>query len=174
MRKLYLLLTLLVSLNCFSQAGRKLSSFLSLQVNGALYDRTIQNNKVGVGAGLQTQLNTRSRVKPALELNADAFAGNKILYLTADGKPVDGKNGVISIYAGPLFEPTERLFIMTTLGTSFYNSKAHVGIRPSVGIYPSKSKKWMAKASFTNIFDRTDIGHKSFGYASFALAFKLF
>lgn len=174
MKKLYFGLTIFIVTNCFSQPNRKLSVFLSFQANKTLFDRTITNNNGGIGFGLQTNLNTKTRVKPTLELNADFFAGTKELYLTSDFKPIEAKSGVSGIYIGPLFEPVKRLFIAATFGTSIYNNKAHFGIRPSVGLYPSKRKNCTAKVSFTNIFQRDDINNKSFGYFSFTLALKLF
>ncbi len=174
MKKLYLALALLTATNCIGQTHRKLSTFLSFQVNKTLYDRTITNNSGGVGFGLQNCLNTKTWIKPTLEINANLFAGTKELYLTADHKPIGAKSGVLGIYMGPLFQPVDRLFIATTFGTSIYNSKFHFGIRPSVGIYPSKSKRWTAKASFTNIFQQDDISNESFGYVSFELALKIF
>ncbi len=174
MKKLYFILTIFIAANCFSQTNRKLSTFLSFQVNKTFYDRAITNNNGGIGFGLQTNLNTKTWVKPTLELNADLFAGTKELYLTANNKPIDAKSGVLGIYIGPLFEPMKRLFIATTFGTSIYNNKAHFGVRPSVVLYPSKRKNWAAKVSFTNIFQRDDINNKSFGYFSFAFALKLF
>lgn len=174
MKKLYFIFTILIATHCFSQTDRKLSAFFSFQVNKTLYDRTITNNSGGIGFGLQTYLNTKTLVKATAEVNADLFAGTKELYMTAGNKPIDAKSGVISIYMGPSFQPTKRLFIATTVGSSFYNGKAHFGVRPSIGIYPSKSNKWAAKVCFTNVFQRDEISTESLGYFSFALAFKLF
>lgn len=174
MKDLYFVLTLFIATNCFSQTDRKLSTFLSFQVNKTLYDRTITNNSSGVGFGLQTHINTKTSVKPTMELNADLFAGTKELYLSADGRPIHAKDGVVSIYIGPLFQPAGKLFIATTFGTSLFNGEAHFGIRPSVGLYPSKRKNWTVRASFTNIFQRNSISDESFGYSSFALALKIF
>lgn len=174
MKKLYFIFTTLIATHCFSQADRKLSTFLSFQVNKALYDRTITNNSGGIGFGSETYLNTKTLVKATVEVNADLFAGTKELYMTADYKEIVAKSQVTSIYVGPSFQPTKRFFIATTVGSSFYNSKGHFGVRPSIGIYPSKSNKWAAKACFTNVFQRDEISNESFGYFSFALALKLF
>ncbi len=98
----------------------------------------------------------------------------KELYLTANGKPINAKSGVVSVYIGPSFYPTKRLFIAAVFGSSFYNASAHLGGRPSIGFYPSKNKKCAVKASFTNVFQKDDISKESFGYYSIALALKLF
>jgi hypothetical protein len=173
MKALYFILLLLMASNCFGQTERKVSTLLSFQVHKTLYDRTITNNNGGFGFGLQTTINTKSRIKPTLALSADHFAGTKELYLTADGRPIDAKSGVLGIYTGALFQPSEKLFIATTFGASIFNNKANFGIRPLIGFYPSKNKKWAANVSFTNVFQRDGISDESFGYISFAMAFKL-
>ncbi|MGB8195239.1 MAG: hypothetical protein WCF67_25100 [Chitinophagaceae bacterium] len=174
MKSLYLVLMLFIATNCLGQVDRKVSAFLSLQANKTIYDRTRTNNSAGIGLGLQVQVNSGTQVKPVIELNGDLFGGTKELYIDDSGAPVDSKEDVVGVYAGPLLQASERLFFSATLGTSIYNSKAHFGIRPSIGIYPSKSKKWMAKASFTNIFQRDAISNQGFGYLSLAVGIKLF
>ena len=174
MKNIFFFFTIFIATNSFSQAERKFSTFLSFQINKTLSDRTITNNSAGFGFGLQTLLNTKTRIKPTLEINADLFAGTKELYQTADGKPIDSKSGTIGVYVGSVFQLTENLFLSATIGTSIFNSKAYFGVRPSIGFYPSKRKKWMAKASFTDIFQRDNISNQSFSYMSFALALKLF
>lgn len=174
MRKLYLALALFTSVNCFSQTEGKLSTFLSFQANKTLSDRTITNNSGGLGLGLQTSFNTGTWIKSTLEINADLFTGTKELYVTENGKTIESKSGMLSLYAGPMFQPTERLFLTATVGASIYNSEAHLGIRPSIGYHLSKNKRWMTKASYTNVFQRDEISNERFSYLSFALALKLF
>ena len=174
MKTFYFILGLLAATNCFSQANRKVSTFVSFGANKTLYDRTITNNKGGPGFGLQTVVNTKTFITPLLEINADLFAGTKELYLTTGGKPIESKSDVLSMYVGPMFGVTKRLFISTTIGTSLYNNKAHFGLRPSVGFYPSQSRKWTTRVSYTNVFQRDAISKESFGYLSVAVGIKLF
>jgi hypothetical protein len=174
MRILYLAIALFTSINCFGQTEGKLSTFLSFQANKTLSDRTKTNNSGGVGLGLQSSFNTGTWFKPTLEINADLFAGTKELYVTENGKTIESKSGMLNLYAGPTFHPTERLFLATTVGASIYNSEAHLGIRPSIGYHLSKNKRWMTKASYTNVFQKDEISNESFSYLSFALAIKLF
>ncbi|MEP7109262.1 MAG: hypothetical protein ABI760_14810 [Ferruginibacter sp.] len=174
MKELYIILTLFIATNSFSQTNRKVSTFLSFQVNSTVHDRTQTNNSGGAGFGLQTFLNTTTRFKPTVEVNANLFAGTKEMYLTADERPIYAKSSVASVYIGSSFHLTDRLFIATTFGPTFYNAATYFGIRPSIGFYPSQSKKWIAGASFTNVYQRDDISNETFGYLSFALALKLF
>jgi hypothetical protein len=158
----------------YSQAQRHASFFLSFQGNKTTNDRTLSNNSGGIGFGLQGFLNTKTVFRPTIEINGDLFAGTKELHMTTDGRIIEGKSEVVSLYAGPSFHLAERLLISATAGTSFYNKKTHLGVRPSVGLLLSKNKKWMAKAAYTAIFQRDAISNERFAYASFGIAGKLF
>ena len=174
MKQLYFFVALLITTNSFAQTERKVSSTLFAQANRTLYDRTASNNGGGVGFGLQTNINTPTLVKPAVEVTTDLFAGTKELYVTEDDKPIDAKRGVFSIYAGVLLQPSHRLFLSTTGGISLLNGKGYFGVRPSVGYHLSKNGHFAAKVAFTHIFQRDAISNQSFGYGSFALGVKLF
>ena len=173
MKTIFLFVTLLIATHSFSQVDRKVSVFLSFQANKTLYDRTASNNSGGVGFGLQTVLNTKTFVRPTLEINGDIFGGTKELYLTADNIPIYGKSGVLSIHAGPFIQLSDHFFIAATIGSHFYNDNAHFSMRPSIGIYPTKGKRWTLKTSLTNVFQRDDISNENFGHLSFAIALRL-
>lgn len=173
MKQLFLFVTFIIATNSFSQQDKKVSVFLSFQVNTTLYDRTVSNNSGGLGFGLQTVLNTKTFVRPTIELNADVFGGTKELYLTADGKPIYGKSGTSSIHIGAFIPLSNSVFAVATVGSHFYNHDLHFSARHSVGVYPTKSKRWTLRTSFTNVFQRDEISNESFGYLSFAIALKL-
>ena len=173
MKKSCLLFALLMA-TIFCQAQQGVALYLSFQGNKTVTDRTLSNNSGGVGLGIQALLNTKTAFKPMLEINGDYFGGTKELYMTTDGKIIKSKNEVVGIYAGPSFQPAGRLFFATTAGASFYNNKTHFGVRPSAGLFLSKNKKWLAKASYNLVFQRDDMGNEKFGYAGFGLAGNLF
>jgi hypothetical protein len=173
MKQLFFFVALIISTQSFSQTDSKVSIFLSFQANTTLYDRTASNNSGGVGFGLQTVLNTKTLVRPTIEINGDIFGGTKELYLTADDKPIYGKSGVLSIHGGPFIPLSNRVFFAATIGSHFYNDDVHFSARPSFGVYPTKGRKWTLKTSFTNVFQRDEISNESFGYLSFAIALKL-
>ena len=173
MKQLFLFVALIIATSSFCQQDRKVSVFLSFQANKTIYDRTPSNNSGGVGFGLQTVLNTKTFVRPTLEINGDIFGGTKELYLTADGQPIYGKSGVLSIHGGPFIPLSKRVFFAATAGSHFYNNDMHFSARPSVGVYPTKGRKWTLKTSFTNVFQRDEISNESFGYLSFAISVKI-
>jgi hypothetical protein len=173
MKQIFLLVTLFFAVHSFSQGDKKVSVFLSFQANTTLYDRTASNNSAGVGFGLQTVVNVKTFIRPILEFNGDLFAGTKKLYTTADDKPIYGKSGVLSIHAGPFIQLSRQFFMAATIGSHFYNDDANFSIRPSIGVYPTKGRRWTLKTSFTNVFQRDEIGKENFGYISFAIAIKI-
>lgn len=174
MKQLYFIAALLITTNCFAQTERKVSSTLFAQANRTLYDRTVTNNSGGIGFGLQTSINTRTLVKPVIEVTADLFAGTKELYVTEDDQPIDAKSDVFSIYLGAMLQPSHRLFITTTGGIILFNGTGHFGVRPSLGYHLSKNGRFVGKVAFTHIFQRDAISNQTFGYGSFALGVKLF
>jgi hypothetical protein len=173
MKQLFFFITLIIATNSFSQQDRKVSVFFSTQTNKTLYDRTVSNNSFGFGIGLQTIVNTKTFVRPTIEINGYIFSGTKELYLTADDKPIYGKNAVLSIHAGPFIPLSKHVFFATTVGTHFYNNDVHFSARPGLGVFPTKSRKWILRTSFTNVFQRDEISNESFGYLSFAISIKL-
>lgn len=174
MRTFYFLAALLVAGNSYSQTSRKVSTFLSFQVNGTTQDRTMSNNRSGFGFGLQTFLNTAHFLKPLLEVNGDFFAGTKELLMTTDGRIIESKQATSGIYIGPSFLLTKRVFAAVTTGPNFYNDVIYFGIRPSLGLYLSPRQDWMLKLSHTTVFQHDAISNEPFSYISVALALKLF
>lgn len=165
---------LFMSTSVVVQAQPKMSVHFFIQGNHTLYDRTYANNRGGAGIGLQSSWHTKSMVKPTIELAGDVFGGNKVLYMTPDGKPIDAKLSSLNVYAGPMLQVTQKFYVSLTVGPSFINTAAHVGIRPTIGYYFSQAQRVSTKASFTNVFYRDEISKKSFGYLSIALGVKLF
>lgn len=138
---------------CFAQKERKVHYFLSLQGDKTLYDYELERNKGGGGLGLQLNFKTRTLVEPTLELNASSIGkGDEIFFLSGGSERYFTKTIISSTYLGIIFKITKQFEASATFGTSFYNEKAHFGVRPSLLYYPSKSQSWVTKLSFTNVF----------------------
>lgn len=159
--------------NSLSQTNRTWDIFVSFQGNATAYDRTVNNNYAGLGLGLQTIIGKSPKIRAIVEVNGDLFAGTKMLYVTADEKPIKGKTAVLGFYGGALLQVTPYLFVAGAVGTSIYNSRAHLGLRPSIGLFPFGNRKWLIRTSFTNVLQRDEISNASFGYLSFSVALKL-
>src|SRR6476620_235018 len=133
MKKTFFALLVLTTTTCFSQTERKLTTFVSLQYNHTLYDQQFFHKAGIAGLGLQLFPNSRNLFRPILEINGDLFNEHGIG--PAD-EPTEKIKVLPSVYIGPSFHPTERIFLAATAGSTFYD-KAHFGVRPSIGFYPS-------------------------------------
>jgi hypothetical protein len=173
MRFTLLAIIILCSLTSVAQTNKTWTALLSFQGNATTYDRTFSNNSGGIGFGLQTHLGKNTRAKGIIEVNGDLFAGTKELLITANGKQIDAKSAILSFYGGGLWQLTSNFFITGAVGTSIYNGKGHLGLRPSVGLFTSRRKTWLIRTSFTNVFQRDEISNENFGYLSFSIALKL-
>jgi hypothetical protein len=113
-----------------------------------------------------------------IEFTADAYLANdKVLRTNADSvspKAYQGVGSMINLFIGYSFHPTKDFYLSFSGGPSFISGTTRLGIKPSVGIYFSKTKKWMAKLSYINIFEREKITKKDFGSYSLAMGYKLF
>src|SRR5689334_17287418 len=100
-----------ILLQSFGQTQRKVYGYLSVQYNKTIHDRTLGNNPWSVGLGLQTFLNTKARFKPTIDLTADgSLEDDKVLRLTSDNKPVNDVRGVINLFVGSSFIPTQNFY----------------------------------------------------------------
>ncbi|HVX52630.1 MAG TPA: hypothetical protein VHB48_20890 [Chitinophagaceae bacterium] len=173
--KLFLLLpALLATISSLAQKKRKVSAYISFNVNATQYDRTITNNATGFGAGLQLYIRTKSRIQPVVDISADVFGGTKELYLDEHNNPIYAKNAVSTVFAGAGYQSSRQWFATLTAGPAFFNSHTYAGIKPLFGYYLLKGRQLALKAAFTNIFQRDATSNQSFGYWNFYVAVKLF
>lgn len=115
MRKiLTILLCCFILTQTFGQTQRKISTYLLTQYNHTLYDYTIGNNPWGVGLGLQTFFNNKSKFKPTIELTGDIYLeDDKVLKLNPDGSIPQSDNTIgsmINLFGGSSFHPTQTIY----------------------------------------------------------------
>src|SRR5438874_3098555 len=136
MKILYSILTLLITSTCFSQTERKFSTFVSLYADKTIYDNEFYSHKTAyTGAGFQGFMNTKTKIRPTLELTADLFT---VPQSGPADEPLKPKKIIVpALYIGPSFQLSDKLSLATTLGTSIYFKQAHFGLRPSVWFTPS-------------------------------------
>jgi hypothetical protein len=167
-----------ILIQTFGQTQRKVSAFLLTQYNQTIYDRTIGNNPWGVGFGLQTFFNNKTKFKPTIEFTGDIYLENdKVLRLNPDGTIPTNYNdvrGMVNLFAGTSFNPARNIYLSFVTGPSFISGQTMLGIKPSLGFYFSKSQKWTAKISYINIFNRGKTIKQDFGSFSLAIGLKLF
>lgn len=160
------------------QTKRKVSAYLLTQYNHTLYDYTVGNNPWGMGLGLQAFLNNKTQFKPTIEFTSDIYLeDDKVGRSNPDGSfPGDDNSvsGMINLFAGSSFHPTENIYLSFVAGPSFISGHTLFGIKPSIGFYFSKTQRWTGKISYINVFNRTKIINEDFGSLSLALGVKLF
>jgi hypothetical protein len=157
------------------QTQRKVSAYLQAQFNKTISDRTIGNNPWGVGVGLQAYLNNSSRVRPTIDFTADAYLeDDKVLRLNPDDTPIDDVGGMVNLFAGASYNPTNTFYLSFVTGPSFISGQTLFGIKPSFGFYFSPTQKWTGKVSYINIFNRDKRTNKDFGSVSLSLGVRLY
>ena len=162
----------------FCQSQRKFSTYLLAQYNKTIRDRTVGNNPWGAGLGLQTFLNHEKRFNPTIDLTCDIYLENdKVLRLNDDGSLPTKENdvrGMINLFLGTSFNATQKVYLSIVAGPSYTGSQIMLGIKPSIGFYFSKSRKWTGKASYINIFNRDQASKEDFSSVSLAIGVSLF
>ena len=160
------------------QTQRKVSTYLLAQYNNTLYDYTAGNNPWGMGLGLQTFFNTKTKFKPTIELTGDVYlADDKVFRSNPDGSfPEKGNDvrGMVNLFVGSSFHPTHSIYFSFVAGPGFISGQTLLGIKPSFGFYFSKNQRWTGKVSYINIFNRPKIIDEDFGSLSLAIGLKLF
>lgn len=162
----------------FSQVPRKVSLYLFSQYNKTLSDQTKGNNPWGFGLGLQATANTKTKLKPMLEITGDWYLeDDKVLRLNPDGSfPTQDHtvNEMINVFAGTTFSPIPEIYTMIAAGPSFIGDQVLLGIKPTFGFYFSKSQRLTAKLAYIHIFNRDKLSAKDFGTLSIGVGVKLF
>ena len=159
----------------FGQTQKKISTYLLTQFNTTLYDVTKGNNPWGIGLGLQTFLNNKTKFKPTIELYGDIYLmDDKVFRTDSVGTPLNDVRGMVNLFVGTSFNPTKNIYLSVVLGPSFISGQTLFGIKPSLGFYFPKSQRWTGKISYINIFNRGNTIKKDFGSISLAVGLKLF
>jgi hypothetical protein len=159
----------------YSQAEKKISVYLLTQYNKTIVDQTKGNNPWGVGLGLQALFNNHTKFKPTVELTGDVYLENdKVGRLYSDGTDLPEVGAMTNLFAGASFFPSGNIYLSFLAGPSFINGETLFGIKPSLGFYFSKSKKWTFTASYINIFNRGYATGEDFGSISLAIGFRVF
>jgi hypothetical protein len=164
-----------VCAKCFAQRPKIFLTYLSGGYSQTVYDRTKQNNLWGIEAGIQTTYNGTGGFKPTIELTYIPVLLNDYVYrMNADGSEIPAVGSVLNLFAGTAFYPVKNLFVAFAPGLGFISGRILPAIKPSIGLHFPKNKRWVAKAAFTNIFNRDKVTKADFGSLSFSLGIKLF
>jgi hypothetical protein len=159
----------------FGQKQKFIALYLMTQYNNTIYDITKGNNPWGIGLGGQAFLNNKTKFKPTIEITGDIYLVNdKVFRMNSSGKELVDVRGMVNLFAGISFNPVNNFYLSLVGGPAFISSQTLLGIKPCVGFYFPKSKKWTGKVSYINIFDRDRETRQDFGSFNLAIGFKLF
>ena len=160
---LYFILT-----QTFGQTQKKVTTYLLTQYNKTIYDRTSGNNPSGVGLGLQTFFNNKTKFKPTLELTGDIYLENdKVFRTNLDGTEINEVGGMVNLFVGSSFHPTQNMYLSFVAGPSFINGQTLLGVKPSIGFYFSNNHRWTGKVSYINVFNRDKTTKEDFSNTYF-------
>ena len=159
----------------FGQSQRKITTYLSAQYTKTVRDITLGNNPWGVGLGVQSFLNNKSKFKPTIELTSDIYLeDDKVWRSDSIGTPFNDLGGMTNLFIGSSFHPTKNSYLSFVAGPSFLGGQTLLGIKPSIGFYFSNKQKLTGKISYINIFNRGQIIKENFTSWSISLGVKLF
>lgn len=158
-----------------AQPERKLSTYLLAQYNKTIQDGTLGNNPWGMGLGLQTFFNNKTKFKPTIELTADIYLeDDKVFRMNTNGTPLNGVGGMVNLFAGASFDLAKNIYLSFVAGPSFISEQTLLGIKPSFGFYFSENKRWNGKLSYINILNRDENTKEDFTSISLAIGVRLF
>ncbi|CAN5544425.1 hypothetical protein BH10BAC3_BH10BAC3_41180 [soil metagenome] len=161
--------------NTFGQTQKKVTTYLLTQYNKTISDRTIGNNPWGVGLGLQTFFNNKSKFKPTIDLTGDIYLeDDKVFRTNTDGSPINDVRGMVNLFFGSSYDATKSIYVSLVAGPSFISGQTLIGIKPSFGFYFPKTHKWTGKISYINIFNRDKTTKEDFSSLSLSVGLKLF
>jgi hypothetical protein len=104
----------------FGQRQKEVTTYLWAQYNKTIYDGTLGNNPSGVGLGLQTFFNNKTKFKPTIELSGDIYLeDDKVLRTDINGTPVNEVPGMINLFVDSSFHPTQNIYLSFVAGLSF-------------------------------------------------------
>jgi len=148
--------------------------FAEPEYSQTLKDRTKENNSSAFGVGVQAVLVNQSKFSPILNISDDfVFINDKVLRTNHDGSKMETIENVLKVFVGANFNPTESFYISMAGGPSFINGETLLGIKPSIGFYFPKTKKWTAKISYINIFNRDSGEKEDYGSLNFSIGFRI-
>ena len=176
MQKILSLLLLSFALTpIFVQAQRKVTTYFLAQYNNTIKDVTLGNNPWGMGLGVQSFLNNKTKFKPTIELTGDIYlADDKVFRTDSTGTPFNEVGGMTNLFIGSSFHPTKNIYGSFVAGPSLLGGQTLFGIKPTFGFFFSNKQRITGKLSYINIFNRGEIIKEDFTSWSIALGVKLF
>lgn len=156
-----------------AQHSIKLHAYIAANIDGPT-SGALANNTGGFGANFGLLLDAGKKLSPFVEFSSDFFWGDKLYYIGPGGNHVDQHYKIYNFFAGGKLSITSRSFFSLSAGPSFntilFTQQTNLGIKPALEFNFLKSRKLLARVSYTNIFRSG--GTES--YVSLAAGYRLF
>lgn len=175
MKKLCLF-SLLTAAALFAIAQKKqpVNIYLHGQAGFMLYGLFKNYTGAGFGAGLQASLHSNRKLRPQLEITANLFSTNKILFVFENGQTTGPKQSITTLFGGFIYEPADRFELALSAGPAFDDDGTDFGIKPYAAYYLGRKKTVKAHTSLTHIFSPNRFSKMNTGIISAGIAIKLF
>lgn len=166
---------LLICLSCLVHGGKNSRTSLYFNIKGDIPVHNIEfsNNPAGGGIGGTFLFDVKSKFKLMFEVDYDRFINMKIKYEAPPSRTII-ESGISTIFAGLLYSPEKRYNLSISAGTCFFNSDICFVLKPDLGLYLGREKKYLTELSLTNIFRKPENYTTNKGTFSFLnLTFKV-
>jgi hypothetical protein len=167
--------SLIICLLAFIASGQtqfKTALYLNIQGDIPCYNIEYPNNPIGGNIGLTFMLHTRSGFRPKIDLNYHRFIDYHIKYFTQPKGTIIEK-GITCLFIGADFWGRKRLTLSFTSGACLYDLKIYPGIRPGLGVFLDREKKFLTEVSLTNLIAIQTLSD-SFGFLNLGFRIKLY
>lgn len=168
-----LLLPFLIPLDVIGQVTNKISVNLNCNWSNIIYDR-LYEGAGGFTLDLDLLINTKTKFDPKIEVNYSIFSVLEDYLETLDGYPVVSMNNGPSVFMGLSYNPFNRFNVSFSPGICFFNSRTYFAVKPGIGLYLDNKKRFLAKASLTNIFINDHAGNQPEGFVNLGLGVRLY
>lgn len=175
MKKLFFLSILLTAaLLTYAQKKSTINTYLHGQAGFVPYGLFSGFTGGGFGGALQATCQLKSKLKPQLDVSANLFSINKILFVFENGETTGPKQSVITIFGGINYEPSKKFELALSAGPAFDDDGTDFGIKPYVAYYLGRKKIVKVHSSLTHLFSPNQYSKKNSGVFNAGLAVKLF
>lgn len=174
--KKFLLVSILLAAVLLTNAQNKstINTYLHGQAGFVPYGLFSGFTGGGFGVALQATYQLKSKLKPQVDVSANLFSINKILFVFENGETTGPKQSVITIFGGVNYEPLKHFELAFSAGPAFDDDSIDLGIKPYVAYYLGRKKIVKVHTSLTHLFSPNQYSKQNSGVFNAGLAIKLF
>jgi hypothetical protein len=173
-RLFFLSIVLAVALLTNAQHKSAINTYLHGQAGFVPYGLFSSFTGGSFGGALQATYQLKSKLKPQLDISANLFSINKILFVFENGETTGPKQSIITVFGGFNYEPLKHFELAFSAGPAFDDDGTDFGIKPYVAYYLGRKKIVKIHTSLTHLFSPSQYSKKNSGVFNAGFAIKLF